>query len=113
VIADPARPRGSTLRIDGSRYIFEHRPLFEDPLYERLKEMANLLSDAGSKRRVAEQTGKIELEDEAYDPIDKKVGPLLDTINNHARELLQQPSGMAPRYPDGSRSAAVPRAVTL
>lgn len=74
-----------------SALVFESRPLFDDVLYDRLREMAELLTNAWNRRQVGRMLQQVKEEASAYQMIKEKCGPLLNAINDYARTLLNLP----------------------
>lgn len=72
-------------------YVYENRPLYDEPLYENLKKLADLLVKTWTRAIIEEQSRRPELKETASDLLDKELSPLLDKITSHARELLRQP----------------------
>lgn len=71
--------------------VFENRPLFDEALYDRLKDMAGLLTRAWNRNHAGKMLNKADVEIQAFEIIETKVGPLQDAINDYARALLKLP----------------------
>jgi hypothetical protein len=71
--------------------VFENRPLFDEALYDRLTEMAGLLTKIWNRSQVGKMLKKADVEMQAFEMIKAKVGPLQDAINDYARALLKLP----------------------